>query len=64
MERCPYCGSDGSVYRTYTGKQYYYWDGEPCGYDADVSENQSKFVRCTNCNRKISMDKLKDNKED
>lgn len=22
MDKCPYCGSDGGVYTTYTGKQF------------------------------------------
>ena len=46
MEKCPYCGSEDGVFTTYTGKQYYYWNGEPCGYNADVPDNQRKFVRC------------------
>lgn len=59
MDKCPYCGSNSGVYTTYTGRQFYYWDGEPCGYDSDVPENQNKFARCVNCNRKISIRKLK-----
>ena len=33
MDKCPYCNSNSGVYTTYTGRQFYYWDGEPCGYD-------------------------------
>lgn len=58
MDKCPYCGNDGGVYRTYTGVQYYYWDGEPCGFNADVSDNQRVYCRCVRCNRKISMKRL------
>lgn len=58
MVKCPYCGSDGGVYTTFTGKQYYYWDGELAGYDTDVPENQSAFARCVKCGRKISMRKI------
>lgn len=61
MDKCPYCGSDNGVYTTYTGRQFYYWDGEPCGYDSDVLENQIKFARCVKCNRKISLKRLKNN---
>ena len=64
MEKCPYCGSDGGVYATYTGTQYYDWDGEPCGFNADVPDNQRKFVRCVKCKRKISMKRLKEKSED
>lgn len=64
MEKCPYCGSEDGVFTTYTGKQYYYWNGEPCGYNADVSDNQRKFVRCINCKRKISMKRLQDKSDD
>lgn len=59
MDKCPYCGFDGGVYTTYTGKQYYDWDGEPCGYNSDVSENQRKFARCVKCNKKIAIKRLK-----
>lgn len=58
MDKCPYCGSENGVYRTYTGTQFYYWDGEPAGYNADVPENQNKFVRCMDCKRKIMMKRL------
>ncbi len=64
MEKCPYCGSEDGVFTTYTGKQYYYWNGEPCGYNADVPDNQRKFVRCINCKRKISMKRLQDKSDD
>lgn len=63
MERCPYCGYEGGVYRTYTGKQYYYWDGEPAGYNDDVYDNQKTFVRCIKCNRRISMKRILESKE-
>ena len=53
MDKCPYCGSDDGVFTTYTGTQYYDWNGEPCGYDNDVSDNQIKFARCIKCNRKV-----------
>lgn len=61
MDKCPYCGSDDGVFTTYTGTQYYDWNGEPCGYDNDVSDNQIKFARCIKCNRKIAKKKLKNN---
>lgn len=64
MEKCPYCGSEDGVFTTYTGKQYYYWNGEPCGYNADVPDNQRKFVRCINCKRKISMKRLQAEDDD
>lgn len=64
MEKCPYCGSEDGVFTTYTGKQYYYWNGEPCGYNADVPDNQRKFVRCINCKRKISMKRLQTEDDD
>lgn len=60
MEKCPYCGSEDGVFTTYTGTQYYYWDGEPCGFNADVPDNQRKFVRCIKCKRKIAMKRLKE----
>ena len=64
MEKCHYCGSEDGVFTTYTGKQYYYWNGEPCGYNADVPDNQRKFVRCINCKRKISMKRLQAEDDD
>jgi hypothetical protein len=27
MEKCPYCDSNSGVYTTFTGKQYYDWNG-------------------------------------
>lgn len=65
MERCPYCGSEDGVYTTYTGRQYYFWDGEPSGFNADVPDNQTTFARCVKCQRRISMRRiLKEAKEE
>ena len=65
MDKCPYCGCEDGVYTTYTGKQYYYFDGDPSGFNADVSDNQRVFARCIHCNRKISMKRiLKEAKEE
>ena len=64
MEVCPYCGDDGGVYRTYTGVQYYFWDGEPSGFNADCSDNQTKYARCISCNRRISMKRIKENTDE
>lgn len=58
MQRCPYCGSEVGVFTTYTGRQFYSWDGEPAGYNADVPENQHKFARCLNCERKVKLSRL------
>ncbi len=58
MVKCPYCGSEDGVYRTYTGIQYYFWDGEPCGFNADCSDDQTVFARCVKCNRKVSMRRI------
>lgn len=58
MKRCPHCGDDGGVYRTYTGAQYYFWNGKPSGFDADVSDDQTTYARCVRCNRKISMKRI------
>lgn len=58
MEKCPYCGSENGVFTTYKGKQYYYWNGEPCGYNANVSDNQRNLVPCIICKRKLSMKRL------
>lgn len=63
MKKCPYCGSENGVFTTYTGTQYYYWDGEPSGFNADVPDNQRKFVRCVSCKRKIAMKRLKEGNE-
>lgn len=59
MDKCPHCGSDHGVYKTYTGKQYYDFDGEPAGFYADVPDNQRTFARCINCGKKISLDRIK-----
>lgn len=59
MDRCPYCGSEDGVYTTYTGRQYYWWDGEPSGFNADVSDNQRTFARCVKCQKKISMARIR-----
>lgn len=61
MERCPHCGSEDGVFTTYTGTQFYYWDGEPAGYNADVPENQRKFAKCIACKRKIMLSRLSEN---
>lgn len=61
MVKCPYCGSTDGVYTTYTGRQFYTWDGEPLGYDSDVYENQRKFARCVKCDRKIGIKRLESN---
>ena len=58
MDRCPYCGFDQGVYRTYTGTQFYHWNGEPAGFNTDVSENQIIFVHCVRCHKKISMRRI------
>lgn len=58
MDRCPYCGSKGGVYKTYTGVQYYYWDGEPAGYSNDTPDNQITFARCVKCKKRISMKRI------
>ena len=58
MQRCPYCGSEVGVFTTYTGRQFYFWNGEPAGYNADVPENQHKFARCLNCERKVKLSRL------
>mgnify|MGYP006979796456 CR=1 FL=1 len=58
MQRCPYCGSEDGVFTTYTGKQFYFWNGEPAGYNADVPENQHKFARCISCERKVMLSRL------
>lgn len=58
MDKCPHCGSMMGVYRTYTGVQYYDWNGEPAGFQEDPNEAQSVFVRCISCNRKISMRRI------
>lgn len=58
MQRCPYCGSEDGVFTTYTGRQFYFWNGEPAGYNADVPENQHKFARCISCKRKIMLSRL------
>lgn len=59
MDRCPHCGSDLGVYKTYTGKQYYGFDGEDAGFYADVPENQKVFARCIHCDKKISLVRIK-----
>lgn len=64
MNKCPYCGSNDGVYTTNTGRQFYTWDGEPCGYDLDVSENQRKFARCVKCGRKIAINRLESSAAD
>lgn len=58
MQRCPYCGSEDGVFTTYTGKQFYFWNGEPAGYNEDVPENQHKFARCISCERKVMLSRL------
>ena len=62
MQRCPYCGSEDGVFTTYTGRHFYFWDGRPAGYNADVPENQRKFARCLSCKRKVKLSRLE--KED
>lgn len=57
-------GSENGVFTTYTGTQYYYWGGEPCGFNDDVLDNQRKFVRCVRCKRKISMKRLRETNDD
>lgn len=57
MNKCPYCGSDKGVFTTFTGTQYYKWNGETNGY-SDFAETESKFARCISCNRKISMNRI------
>ena len=57
MNKCPYCGSDSGVFTTFTGTQYYTWNGESNGY-SDFTEKESKFARCISCNRKISMKRI------
>lgn len=63
MERCPYCGSENGVYKTYTGTQYYYWDGEPAGFSDDVPERQTTFARCVKCKKRISMKRILESNE-
>lgn len=58
MDKCPSCGSKAGVYKTFTGTQYYRWDGEPDGFTTDDPENQTNFVRCLSCNRRISMKRI------
>ena len=58
MQRCPYCGSEDGVFTTYTGRQFYFWDGKPAGYNADVLENQRKLVRWLSCKRKVELSRL------
>lgn len=59
MDKCPYCGSDRGLFRTYTGTQYYGWDGEPAGYDDQVFDNQRVYARCVRCERRISLERVK-----
>ena len=59
MDKCPYCGSAKGVYKTYTGMQYYDFDGNAAGYHADDPENQKKFARCIHCDRKISLSRIR-----
>ena len=59
MDKCPNCGSTLGVYKTYTGVQYYDFDGNDAGYYADVPENQKTFARCIKCQKKISLDRIK-----
>lgn len=58
MEKCPHCGSENGAYTTYTGKQYYDWDGEPCGFNADVPDNQRAYVRCVDCGKRVAKARL------
>ena len=58
MNNCPYCGSKHGVYTTYTGRQYYNWNGELAGYDTDETEDQRFFARCVQCNKKISLQRI------
>ena len=55
MEKCPYCGSKTGAYTVFMGRQYYTWNGEPCGYDEDATEKQRIYARCVKCNRRGSM---------
>lgn len=57
MKKCPKCGSDKGVFTTFTGTQYYKWNGEPNGYSDNI-ERESKFARCVVCNHKISMNRI------
>ena len=59
MDKCPHCGSTLGVYKTYTGVQYYNFDGTDAGYYADVSENQKIFARCIKCEKKISLERIR-----
>lgn len=61
MDRCPYCGKERGVYTTYIGKQYYAWDGEPVGFNADVPD--SKTAHCIDCGHKIQMKRLLKDRE-
>lgn len=59
MDKCPHCGSRHGVYTTFTGMQFYDFNGEPDGYDHETPENQKKFARCRHCDRKISLNRIK-----
>lgn len=57
MNKCPYCGSEKGVFTTFIGTQYYKWNGEADGY-SDSMDNESKFAKCIECGRKISMNRI------
>ena len=58
MDKCPHCGSIIGVYTTFTGTQYYVFNGDPAGCSLNGIENQRAFARCIKCDRKISMNRI------
>lgn len=59
MDKCPYCGSSSGVERTFTGVQFYDWNGEPAGWLSDIGpENQKIFARCVKCKKRVSMSRI------
>ncbi len=57
--KCRKCGSDNGYYSTVYVKQYYKINGEPNGYDLDLSK-ETETVRCLNCGARVKLEKIRE----